>query len=207
MASISCEAFYLIDQWPGSPMTSAPLPPNGFDSSQAGNRSTTAIYPEGTKIQAYQDTTVGKGGTYVANKGYYTCMYGQYLDYTSGSDLSKGTIVVPACGSDKGRGGIAFTKDVSGGNDCSQTAPVGIVCTSIGASQYGWIWVGGVCPNADVSGLDITGFLQDGNIAAGNIITSILGHVDGTTSNFLSGPANADGTLTMLPVGFAWIDS
>lgn len=206
MGSLGAEDFYLIDTLPGVARTDFPTPTNGFDSTQAGCRSSTSIYPPGTKVQCYQDATVGAGGSNVANRGYYTMVYGQYLDYTSGDDISAGAILIPACGSAKARGAVAFTKDVSGGNDFTVCGPVVITCTSIGKSEFGWYVAGGVIPNADLSQLDGTGFLTDGNVVGGCVITSIVAHVDSTEGALLSGPANTDGTYSLLPVGFAWVD-
>lgn len=205
MGSIGCEDFYLIDQWPGEVMWNKPAPTGGFDSTAAGNRSTTAVHVPGTKMIGYQDATVGAGGSNVANRGYYRMLYAQYLDYTSADDISASAVVILACSSAKARGGVAFTKDVSGGNEFSETGPAGVTCTSIGASQYGWIWVGGICPNYDLTQLDVTGFLTDGNVVAGCAMTSINSHVDGTEGALFSGPAD-DGTYTLLVCGYAMVD-
>ena len=67
MGSLGHEDFILIDNWPGVPLTTAPAVPNGYDSTNAGNDATTPMYPPGTKHQRYQDSTVGAGGTHVAN--------------------------------------------------------------------------------------------------------------------------------------------
>lgn len=205
MGSLGCEDFYLIDQWPGYPSPTAPTPPNGFDSTQAGNRSATPIYPPGTKIQAYQDNSVGAGGSNVANKGFYTMMYGQYLDYTSADDISAGAVVIAACGSTKIHCAAAFTKDVSGGQDFTITGPVAITCTSLAKSDYGWVWVDGICPNHDLTELDVTGFLTDGGVVGSGPLTSVVAH-ETTEGALLSWPGNADGTQTIMIVGFAYTD-
>jgi hypothetical protein len=205
MGSLGCEDFYLIDLWPGYPRTDGPTPTNGFDSTQAGNRSSTPLYPPGTKFQCYQDSSVGAGGSNVANKGFYTMMYGQYLDYTSGDDISAGAVVIAACGSAKIHCAAAFTKDVSGGQDFTICGPVAITCTSLGKSEYGWVWVDGVCPNADLTELDVTGILTDGGVVGGGPLTSVVAH-ETTEGALLSWPGNADGTQTLMICGFAFTD-
>lgn len=204
MGSLGAEDFYLHDNWPGSARSNAPVPPNGFDSTQAGNDATVAQYQPGTKVMAYQDSTVGAGGSNVANKGWYTMLYARYYSYeiAAGTDVSQTAIVVPACGSAKARGEIAVSRDLSGGNDCSASAPGGILCHSVGDGNYVWVLVGGIIPNYDVSGFDCTGFVTDGNVVAGGSFHVYDG--DATLPTFQGGLA--DGTMFYLPAGFAWVD-
>lgn len=207
MGSIASMDFHLIDCWPGYPALNTPIPSGGFDATAGGAHSTTAIYPPGTKIQAYHDHTVGKGGSTVANKGYYTMMYAQYLDYTSADDISATAILVQACTSDKARGGMALTKDITGGNDYSQSGAVGIPCSSLAKSEFGWFWVDGVCPSGDLSRFDCTGFLTDGAIVGSGPLTSNVAGVDATESCAagFSTPL-ADGTYVLTIVAFAYTD-
>jgi len=204
MAGLSAVKTILYDTWPGPVKMDAPVPPNGFDSTTgAGNRTTTALYPVGTKMGAYQDHTTGAGGSNVANKGWYTMMYLKHYAYelttTAGAyDVSRGAIVVMACGSDKANGEIACTKDVSSGNDVTKGgAPAGILCCSATPGDYVWVWVGGICPNYDISGFDDATFTTDGDVVVG----PIAANADSSTAVF-SYPVT-EGTQSVLLVGYA----
>lgn len=170
--SLQHEDFVMLDCWPGVPNSQAPTVPNGFDSTQAGNFAVAGspTYPCGTKIQGFQDSTVGAGGSHVANKGYYTMMYAQYHDYTTGDLTDPGMVVTMACCSAQALGEMGVAQDITSGNDISLAGgPAGIACCSLSDTQYGWFWVGGVCPNYDVTSLDdVTGFITDGNVTAGD---------------------------------------
>lgn len=201
--SLAPSDFILCDNFPGFANPNTPMPPNGF-----GVRDTSALYPVGTKICKYQDGSVGKQGTRVANKGYYTMMYTGMYDYTNAADASEGAMCTVACGSTKARGGIFVTQDVSGGNfptAATNMGPLAIPCISIGFSfaspEYSWFWVGGVCPNHDLSGLDVSGFLlDDTGVWAGSKFTI---DIDATTVKLSGG----DSTMAYMTAGFALGDA
>lgn len=205
MGSLAQEDFVLIDCFPGIPNTLAPKPKNGFDSTNAGNRAASGspTYPAGTKIQGFQDSTVGAGGSNVANKGYYTMLYAQYHDYTTG-DCSAGQICTWACASSQALGEMGVSLDISGGNDVTMGGPCAIACVSVGDTQYGWFWVGGVCPNYDVTSMDdFSGFLTSGNVIQGCQLACAR-PADATRAAL--GQINGDGTATHPIVGRAFSD-
>lgn len=170
MSSIAPCDLILYDGFPGVADANAPMVSNGFDSTLAGQHSATGTeYQPGRKIQCFQDATVGAGGSSVANRGYYTMIYARLVDYTNAVDASIGKMTCLACGSIKGRGDLAMTQDVSGGQNGAGIghAPMSVPCTSLALNEFGWFWCGGVCPNHDITQLDITGFLTDGNVVGG----------------------------------------
>jgi hypothetical protein len=207
MSSIAPCDLILYDGFPGVADAAAPMVSNGFDSTQAGQHDTAAnLYQAGRKIQMFQDGTVGKGGSSVANRGYYTMVYGKLVDYTNAVDASIGKMVCLACGSIKGAGNLCLTQDVSGGQNATAGvghAPMAVPCTSLALNEFGWFWCGGVCPNHDISQLDITGFLTDGNVIGG---APIQMDSDGTTvrPSFFCSTHAAD--YLAFPAGFALAD-
>jgi hypothetical protein len=202
--SIAPSDFILLDNFPGVASPNTPMPTGGF-----AQKDTSALYPVGTKITKYQDNSVGAQGSSVANKGYYTMMYTAMYDYTNAADASEGRLCQLACGSAKARGGIFVTLDTSGGQNVQagkNYGPVAIPCVSFGFSfaspEYGWFWVGGVCPNHDLSGCDITGYLIDATDVDGGttfgidydattIKFGILEATQGTRAAFALGDASA----------------
>lgn len=204
MGSLQHEDFYLLDLWPGAPTPTAPMPPNSFDSTQAGNHAASGspTYPVGTKIQGFQDATVGAGGSNTANKGYYTMMYLQFHDLTGG-DCSAGAVVTLADGSTQNVGELGCARDCSSGSDVSAGGPAGVTCVSIADTEYGWVWVGGIMPNYDVTSYDdLTGVLTDGNVVNGAALVITTDASQAT----LGAAAGADVTTAHAICGFAFND-
>jgi hypothetical protein len=170
MGSIAPSGLILYDGFPGAPDPNAPTPDNGFDATQGGQHSATAKFQVGRKRVGFQDSTVGAGGSSVANRGSYTLIYAKLIDYTNAVDASIGKLCCLACGSAKAKGELAVTQDVSGGQNGTAGvghAPIAVPCTSLALNEYGWFWCGGICPNHDITGFDITGFRTDGGVISG----------------------------------------
>lgn len=168
----------LYDRWPGYPDPNLSCPTAGFDAS--AQCSSTPVWPLGTKIQAYNDSTYGPG--------YYTMIYLQFVETSDNAndagDPSDGYCacfhIIDACGNTPGatvdywylvtndvtnseatRGGaVAFPAyDLSGNSSTEQ-------------NECGWFWCGGVNPCITTANFkdctrlagDIT---TDGNVVQG----------------------------------------
>lgn len=168
MSSIAPEDIYMIDQWPGAVNPNLGIPTGGFDNTTTGgSNATTALYPPATKIMAWNDTTISTKGTTTTLKGYYTMIYLQYLDYTSGKDVTASDVVGIACSSAKAKGILACTRDISGGADITQDSPLAIAIKDVCESEYAWYWCDGVAPLEDCTGLDVTGVVTGGGVECG----------------------------------------
>lgn len=167
MASIPPSHLILYDNVPGAGACNTPKPYGGWDTTSAGNRATSDSQGAGKKVIRYQDATVGAGGSYVANAGWYTMVYAMYMDFTTG-DCSAGAPVTLACNTAGARGKLTFARDITSGNDVTISGScAAIACTSIGDDEFGWFWCGGVCPNYDCTTFDISGFAIDGTHNSG----------------------------------------
>lgn len=185
MAGVALRDVVLYDKWPGPVNPNIGRPANGFGStvSGSGNCVTTAVYPVGTKIMTLND------GTY--NPGWSTMCYMQFAEgssaaYDCDTDVSNGLAV---CGhyevtSHHPDGDNAGTWYVVTNNtidsDMTSSQRIAIACcdfsgadtTSTGA-EFGWFWVGGVCPcvTGPSPHIDCTKFslsvLTDGDVVAG----------------------------------------
>ena len=158
MATVNLKHVILKDKWPGYPNFNLSKPANGFDStvSGSGNNVDTALYPPGTKIAVQYtaaDQTNWPGQSIFAylkfyegtdsafdvgdpSTGYCACFY---ADLTTTGD---GSIAGP----------YIITNDLTN-SDGTQGGAIAFPCTDLSAGEYGWCWVGGVCPVADVTRL------------------------------------------------------
>jgi len=176
MATIALRDVILYDRWPGYPDPQLSEPTSGFDAS--AQCSSTPVWPLGTKIQKYNDSTY--------RPGYFVMCYMQFAEgsdfaYDAG-DPSDGfgacfhmvgssehmpdgtdnwyTVTTDLTNSEGTHGGaIAFPAyDLSGNSESDQ-------------NECGWFWVGGVNPCITTTGFkDCTRLagdvLTDGNIVA-----------------------------------------
>lgn len=152
MAEILLRDVILYDRWPGCPNPNLSCPTCGFDAT--AQCSSTPVWPLGTKIQAYNDSTYCPG--------YYTMIYLQYvetsdiaLDIGDPSDGQRACFhVIDACNNTPGNtvdywymvtldatnsdatlgGAIAFAAAELSGNSTSEQ------------NECGWFWCGGVNP-------------------------------------------------------------
>jgi hypothetical protein len=147
----------LNDGWPGGVDTRMGTPYNGFDTTAGGNCVTSPAYPVGTKIQNYDDNTICPG--------WYTMMY---LRFHEGTDFAQDV------GDTSDGYGLCFhadgtaTGDTTTGdttyapwyvvtNDCTNSdatqrgVAAAFPAADLSHNQYGWFWVGGVCPLSDVT--------------------------------------------------------
>ena len=165
MASIDPKAIILEDRWPGKVNPNQGKPGRGlglkdWDMTQHA----TAQFTPGEKIQAFND--------YSDNvKGYYTMAY---LQFKEGATLAEDcdsdlTNDLAMCAYYDQSNPIYWrvTNDVTE-SDMTESGRIAIAASDISDGGYGWFWVGGVCPVADITKWDITGLLTDGKLAAGH---------------------------------------
>lgn len=167
MASTIDDAdFILIDTFPG-------VVTEGANPSSWTTYSETASFPVGTKRAVYDDT----------NKGWATLMY---LGIKGGSGYATGLAVKGICGlktTDAGNG-LSYILTPDGG-DCLANGPIAICLGTLTFDnattqiQYGWFWVGGVCPVDTITGLD-GNYVTDNNPEA----EKGMDLVDATTAAF-----------------------
>ena len=163
--SVELGKITLIDKWPGPVNPSLGTPRNGWG---AGADGTTPKYPLGTKIMGYSDASV--------NPGWYTMAYVEVASPCSGTltaaggpegDVSDGGLFMGHCDltADAADATYKFTSNdgstaptyvvsacFSSVTDLSKgTGRFGIMCHTASGYEYGWMWVGGVCPVGDVS--------------------------------------------------------
>jgi len=139
--------FILIDKWPG-------YPAHGANPASWTTASSTEDFPLGTKRQVYDDT----------NNGFATLMFLKYEKGTAAAVAVKG-ICAPDTTESIAAGGYCIVT-----NDGGESNNQGLVAIALGTmadGEYGWFWVGGVCPVDTISGLDGI-FPSDGSCAAGS---------------------------------------
>lgn len=176
MATIALRDVLLYDRWPGYPDPNLSEPTVGFDSST--QCSSTPVWPAGTKIQKYNDSTY--------RPGYFSMIYLQFIEgsdfvfdagdpsegfgacfriYDASERVPDGTdnwymVTTDLTNSDGTHGGaIAFPAFDLSGNSLT------------GQNEFGWFWCGGVNPCITTTGFkDCTrlagDMLTDGNIVA-----------------------------------------
>lgn len=171
MANLRLSMVMLKDKTPGATEKMG-IPVDGWDGTISC--STVAGFQPGTKVRHYTDNS--------NNPGWYTMLYGciaeaSETNHCISADVSDGLgWVAHTCltedVSDVAGGDPTYTsaywngtvqpfwvmgtctsvdlatKDITG---CGQ---VGLACCSMSDHQYGWFWIGGVCPCKDVSYLD-----------------------------------------------------
>ena len=180
----------LNDNWPGEVNPNLGIPTGGWDSTSVpvAVRSAcvcVAAYPPGTKIRAYSDGSKAYGT-------YTMC----YLRFVEGSDfaqdigdVSDSLALVARSAQDQtdaqalidGSNGDCtvsqwwnVTNDFSA-SEATQDSLAAVATAAFSTGEYGWYWVGGVCPYKDVtmfddsatadSGAELQG---EGNIVAGS---------------------------------------
>jgi hypothetical protein len=136
------------------------IPPGGFTGSTHHNVAS-PVYPIGMVKRVYNDGSYGV-------KGYSEFVY---LQATNNPDvaIAAKTVCVPGSATVW----YTFTNDP---DDCvlATGALLGVVAISaMTDNYYGWLWCGGVCPEALV--LDMGGnYLTDGSVVAGGIVAHDL---------------------------------
>jgi len=166
MANLRLSEVVLTDRWPGPVNPHLGIPKEGWDGTEHSGV-TAPAYPVGTKIMAYTDNS--------HCPGWYTMYYGNLAaisdtNYGISEDFSDGKCWCGHC---------CLTADVSEDGDptylialsdgtyqpayvmhqCTTEAVTDlsngggacIPCCTLDGYEYGWFWVGGVCPCKDVT--------------------------------------------------------
>jgi hypothetical protein len=138
--------FYLIDNWPGE-VTDGPNP------SSWTTASATEDYPLGTKRMIYDDT----------NNGWATLMFLKFVDGAVPEATIRDTCGMHTAAAASGDY-FCVNDD---GSEVGLTGPIAIALASVTtAAPYAWFWVGGVCPEDTISGLNDGAFITDGGVTA-----------------------------------------
>lgn len=209
MADVNNRYIILNDLWPGLPNPTKGIPTGGWDNTTtSGNCVSAPTFPIGEKRIAYSDGTI--------NPGMYTMAY---LRWIEGSDcafdtgaFSEGNL----CARNKGLACVDSAADASEyqwwnvTSDCTNSdATVGggalaVACRAFSTGEYGWFWVGGVCPYADITAFDTLTAGAGADIATGGGVVAGKGIVmcdDGTNSITIDGVG--DGTYEVRVCGWA----
>lgn len=197
--AIPLSSVQLVDRWPGPVNPNRGKPTGGWDSTSDGFKTSsgniTPTQPIGQKRMAYTDNS--------HCPGWYTMMYLQYHSFENAcvsKDMSDSLqMCTPYDGTDAEWYDNSFcsyfvvTNEITYGNtDYSRGGRIAFPCatmdsdgTSAGpdnnsyGDQWGWFWIGGVCPCKDATILDGT---------AGNG----LGVEFGCASTYEGGPMSLD---------------
>ena len=174
MAAIKLNDLILFDNWPGFVDGHIGKPTDGWDSTQpdSGNCVTTPKFRVGTKIGGYEDNTRG-AGSYIM----------QYLRFHEGTDFAQDVGAVSdgyrmcahaegTAAGDTTTGDYTYTPWYVVTNDCTNSdmtsgGPICFPCADLSHNNYGWFWVGGVCPISEV-----TAFVVSGDITGADLKTT-----------------------------------
>ena len=216
--AIELHKILLYDKWPGEPNPNLGIPAGGWDSTLHSCCQTEPKYPPGTKIQAYQDHTYCEGQYTMC----YMCFHESsdwaydvldpsedtpgFLCSDVGGEGDEGLVVLQAANG----GTVDFTASlwwlvtnsyVNG--DVSATGRVACPVAALSEGEFGWFWVGGVCPVGEVTMFDnqaggVGSELADGSgtIAMGSKLMPF-----DSTGGILLAPW--DGTYEFTPCGLA----
>lgn len=167
--------FYLIDNWPGI-VTDGPNPADWV------TPSSTEDFPLGTKRAIYDDT----------NNGWATLMY---LKYEKGSAAAVG--IKGLCSPDTTEGIAAggYCIVTNDGGESMNSGPIAVALATMADGEYGWFWVGGVCPVDTITGL-AGSYASDGGCLTG----CGMQLADNVVNRFVIYDANATG---LYPSAFA----
>jgi len=136
--------FYLIDNWPGEP-TNGPNPANWT------TPSATEDFELGTKRMIYDAT----------NNGWATLMFLKFVDGAVPEATIRDTCGMHTAAAASGDY-FCVNDDAS---EVSLTGPIAIALASVTtALPYAWFWVGGVCPEDTIPGLNDAAYVTDGGV-------------------------------------------
>ena len=164
MAAIKLNDLILYDKMPGPINPNMGKPAGGWDSTTVGggNCVTTPSFQVGTKIMAYEDNSRAQG--------WYVM---QYLRFHEGTDLAQDVGDVSdgygmcfhaegTAAGDTTTGDYTYTPWYVVTNDLTNSDGTrrGAACfpaNDLSHNEYGWCWVGGVCPISDVTRFVVSG--------------------------------------------------
>jgi hypothetical protein len=167
MAGLPLSKLVLNDGFPGPVNPNLGIPKNGWNRGGQGCV-TSPEYPVGTKIMAYTDNT--------HCPGWYTMYYGTLASYCADADVSAdfsdgkfwcshtcltadaadATYELATNDGSSQPAYVLASCYTTAGWDGTKGAPIAVPCASMDGYDYGWFWVGGVCPCADATIIDGT---------------------------------------------------
>jgi hypothetical protein len=154
--TIKPEFLHLYDKWPGPVNPNMGLPEGGFNGKYS-NDVTNPVYPVGSKVMVYTDSSYAKGWS--------TLMYAAFAEGTNmavgiQTDNSLGNRI---CVHSESTAALLdctvppwwVLTNCASKSDCTSGGPGAIACFSLDGDAayypvYGWFWVGGPCPVNDV---------------------------------------------------------
>ena len=218
---IPLHEIFLYDHWPGKPNPNLGIPAGGWDSSIHSCCQSIPTYPPGTKISAYSDFSYCPGN-------YVMC----YLMFKESSDfahdleaVSEGYAICGDTGPD-GADGLALLSSCYGtgidysesqwwivtnshvASDVSDYGRVAIGVHDMSEGEFGWFWIGGVCPAADVTWYDENDDLAGTTLSGAGDISAgcdLMPVIDATPANAICVGSSGilDWTWEFLPCGQA----
>jgi hypothetical protein len=162
MANLPLGKLVLIDGFPGPVNPNVGVPANSWNRNGAGCV-TYAEYPPGTKSMGYSDASTAPG--------WYTMYYGSLACYSSAADVSAdfsdgkmwcshtclttdaadATYEIADADGSSQPAHILASCYTTAGWDGTKGAAIAVPCATMDGYDYGWFWVGGVCPLNDVT--------------------------------------------------------
>jgi len=173
MATIKLNDLMLYDKMPGPINSRLGKPTDGWDGTiNAGNCVTSPTFQIGTKIMGYEDNSRAPG--------HYIM---QYLRFHEGTDLAADVGDVSdgygmcyhaegTAAGDTTTGDYTYTpwyvvtNDLTN-SDGTRRGAAAFACADLSHNNFGWFWVGGVCPISDV-----TKFVVSGEVTGAGIKTN-----------------------------------
>jgi len=208
----------LNDKWPGSPNPNLGVPQGGWDNTSISACQTVPAFPPGTKVAAYQDHTYCEGQYTMAYLCFHECSDFAY-DVLAVSDTQNAFMCSDVGGEgndsmDVLEGSYAGVVDYTDSlwwivtnsfvnGDASATGRVACPVSAMSEGEFGWFWIGGVCPVADITFYDgqAGGVGSEFPAAGGGIVMGAkLMPVDSTGGIVLG---VWDGTFEYTPCGLA----
>jgi len=164
---IPIHEIFLYDHWPGEPNPNLGIPAGGWDNTSISACQTTPAYPPGTKISAYSEFSYCPG--------HYTMCYMMSFESNTGefdlAALSEGYGICSDTGGENDTematlsGCLGTSVDVTVSKwwivtnsftdgDGSETGRFAVGVIDMSSGEFGWFWIGGVCPAIDVTRFD-----------------------------------------------------
>ena len=178
MATIQLSKLVLTDNFPGPVNSNQGVPANGWNN--GGACVTSPEYPVGEKRMAYTDNTHCPGWTtfYYGTLACYSNLADVSADFSDGkfwcshccltADAADATYEMATNDGSSSPAYVLATCYTAAGWDGTKGAPLAIPCATMDGYDYGWFWVGGVCPCKDVTVLQGTA----GSEAGADVTTS-----------------------------------
>lgn len=208
----------LYDKWPGEANPNLGVPAGGWDSTVYSCCQSAPTYPPGTKISAYQDHTYCEGAYTMCYMCFHESSDWAY-DILAVSD-TQNAVICGDVGGEGGHGLVVLDGSYAGvvdyteslwwivtnsyiNGDVSAAGRVAVPVCGMSEGEFGWFWVGGVCPVGEVTFYDgqAGGVGSEFPAAGGAIVMgSKLMPVD-STGGIVFGVW--DGTYEFTPCGLA----